>query len=910
MLHKKIVICLFLFLSILSISAVGAADNSTDDVNAIEANDVDIVSVDDVINSEIDDNFSSNFKVSDDSSNVLSLVEDDELGDSPPYYSYSVSVSDTTIDYANGGDIYISISPTSSNSYSYRYDFYLEVDDSNGDIKINKNFYSTSYDSSVRYKVSSGTLEPGVYEIKLKNYKDKQIMDTAKLTINTPSDNSYYSLKYEISNAIAGSTIYLDKDYLFKDKVSGISVSKKLTIDGQGHSIDGSNLARIFDINAKNVTLKNIVFKNSYFNDGYTSNGGAIYWSGSYGTLENCKFVNCIAFSEYSSDSSHSYGGAVYWDGVNGKIDNCSFTDCSAKSSGGFSYARGGAVYWNAKNGVMTNCNFINCLSDAYSSKSSSNVYSYGGAVFWMDNEGVISNSKFNQCYAKSNAMYSSSSKYSKGAAIYWVGSNGLINNDYFINNSQTENGVIFVEGDNLRVTSSFFLDNYRNCIYWIGSGGSVDNSIFFKNTTYYPVYSSNYQVSADYNWWGNTIDDYDVKIKLPQKINVNNWLYLDIIPDSPLKVGQTGKIKFNLNNLFSDGKVSQYNSTLPDVEVNIKSDEGIVKSTIIKKGNGEISYTAANTPNDLVNVTMNNIKKQINITVVKGNSKILAANLKTVYNSGKYLKVILNDKYGHIIRGATVTVKVNGKSKNYITNENGEIKVITKNLVPKTYTVKIEFKGDRNYYKSTTTSKITVKKATPKFIFSKQTVYDDVKKKKVSVTLKDNIGVVKNAKLNLVINKKTFSAKTNSKGIAVFKVTNLAKIGTYKAVVKFAGNSKYNSVSKKSKILVKKTPKYKTITISTKMSDSGERVTKIYDNFVLQTEKFQHALTTLCVYVYKDGNMLNRKDYSVRFNYNEAGVWKWTQWSHGTQAAVYYKIADSISNDIKVGNVQVKFKV
>ena len=897
----------------LSISVVGAADNLTDDVNVIEASDVgEVVFAEDVISTEIDDNVSSDFKINDGSSNVLALVKDNNLGASPPYSAYSVSVSDTTIDYSNGGNIYISISPASS-SYGQRYDFNLKVYDFKGDLKINKNFYSSSYASSVSYNVGSTQLDPGIYDIKLQNYYDDYIMDTAKLTITPPREDSYDALIYKISNAINGSTIYLDKDYFFDSKSLGISISKQLTIDGGGHSIDGANLTRIFRVDANNVTLKNIVFKNSHYDyNTYYGNGGAIYWSGLDGTLKNCKFINCSVTTESSSSNSYARAGAVYWKGGNGKIDNCSFINCfsNSKSSSDASYAYGGAVHWNGENGVINNCNFSNCLSDSYSSKSSSKIYSYGGAVYWEGKGGIVSNCNFRQSYAKSSSMYSSSTKYSRGAAIFWSGSNGLIDNVYFINNSKTEDGIIYAAGDYLRVTSSLFSDNYRNCIYWTGSEGSVDNSIFITNTTYYPVYSSNYQVLADYNWWGNTVDDYSVKVKLPSKIIVNNWLYLDVIPDSPLNVGQTGKIKFNLNNLVSDGRVSKYNFKLPNVEINIKSNESIVKSTIIKRGIGEISYTAVNTPKVLIDVNVKHIKKQINITVVKGNSKIIAANLKTVYHGGKYLKVILNDKYGHMISGATVTVKINGKAKKYVTNSEGEIKITVNNLAPKSYTAKIEFKGDKNYYKSSTTSKITVKKATPKITFSKQTFYDNVKKKKVSVTLNDNAGVVKNVKLSLVINKKTFTAKTNSKGLAQFKVTNLAKIGTYGAVVKFAGNSKYNSISKKSKVSVKKAPKFKTITISTKMSDSGERVTKTYDNFVIQTEKFQHAFTTLCVFVYKDGKMLNRNDYSVRFQYNEAGVWKWAQWSHGTQAAVYYKIADSISNDILVGNVQVKIKV
>ena len=44
-----------------------------------------------------------------------------------------------------------------------------------------------------------------------------------------------------------------------------------------------------------------------------------------------------------------------------------------------------------------------------------------------------------------------------------------------------------------------------------------------------------------------------------------------------------------------------------------------------------------------------------------------------------------------------------------------------------------------------------------------------------------------------------------NNKGKATFKIKNLKKKGTYKAVIKFKGNKNYKATSKKVKIKVKK---------------------------------------------------------------------------------------------------------
>jgi hypothetical protein len=45
---------------------------------------------------------------------------------------------------------------------------------------------------------------------------------------------------------------------------------------------------------------------------------------------------------------------------------------------------------------------------------------------------------------------------------------------------------------------------------------------------------------------------------------------------------------------------------------------------------------------------------------------------------------------------------------------------------------------------------------------------------------------------------------KTNSKGVATFKITNLKEKGKFAAVVKYAGSKYYNKVTKKPKITIK----------------------------------------------------------------------------------------------------------
>ena len=95
--------------------------------------------------------------------------------------------------------------------------------------------------------------------------------------------------------------------------------------------------------------------------------------------------------------------------------------------------------------------------------------------------------------------------------------------------------------------------------------------------------------------------------------------------------------------------------------------------------------------------------------------------------------------------------------------------------------------------------------KATAKLTAKKATFKVKTKTKKYSVVLKTDKGkAMKNVKLYLKVNGKSYTAKTNSRGKATFKITKLTKKGKYKAVVTFKGNVHYNKVTRKVKITVK----------------------------------------------------------------------------------------------------------
>ena len=168
-----------------------------------------------------------------------------------------------------------------------------------------------------------------------------------------------------------------------------------------------------------------------------------------------------------------------------------------------------------------------------------------------------------------------------------------------------------------------------------------------------------------------------------------------------------------------------------------------------------------------------------------------------------------LVDEFGNALSGVKVSVDLGG-AKTYTTDANGQIKIAIGNLVPNTYSAKIIFEENEHYLRAGATAKVVVNKATPTMTASSKTFTFEDKTKAYTVTLKDNKGnLMKNTKVTLKVNGKTYTATTNSKGVANFKlatITNGKKLTTkttYSAVITYAGDKYYNKVTKNVKLAV-----------------------------------------------------------------------------------------------------------
>ena len=350
---------------------------------------------------------------------------------------------------------------------------------------------------------------------------------------------SFSELNTLIKASQVGDVITLNKNYAYNsltDNSNGVTIAKSITIDGDGHYIDGKNLARAFYIDGNNVTLKNIVIKSTYRDE----RGAAIVWNGENGELSNVYITDS---NSTSPSGNLAGGGAIYWSGANGQVKNSRFANCIATANGGtiavdapnFRISgssferttgfRAGGLWFSrlSTNSSVVYCNFTRCVG----SQTNSN---YGaGALFYQLVNGYINNCRFIQ-----------NSGYAAGAIIVPASASGDIYNCYFESNYGRANGAVVnydgnlvnctfvnnwgetdscaVKVGNVAVDNCHFSGNYfngtsnrRSVVYFASSGASISNSRFVNNVVpnylFFIASNINYVTFEKCNVTGNNVN-------------------------------------------------------------------------------------------------------------------------------------------------------------------------------------------------------------------------------------------------------------------------------------------------------------------------------------------------------------------------------------------------------------------
>jgi len=592
------------------------------------------------------------------------------------------------------------------------------------------------------------------------------------------------------------------------------------------------------------------------FRDNIAVMGGAIYFNGT-GEVSNCIFTNNEAVAEYDGGGAismisgnvigsvfkankasgvGSMGGAVLIEN-SGNVTNCRFEDNSAEFGGAVSSDRtvniadcnftanrasveGGAFYTGSCN--IENSNFTNNIA-------SNGRYSGDGGAVYINGNATVVNCDF------------IGNEASRGPAIYFWNLHESkhvrsISHSTFLNNKANMDSIapftLTVNGTNIEIAfhgnNNLFNAilsrlkgdvNVTNVTYWGASG--IENT---GDSTIVPVML--YTQSGQNVTVRGVVDG--VEVNITRSTDAEGKIVLENVREYNITVSHDeDSYYFSGKTFFTSRQLSlnMTDITTNDFTVNItaKSDifEEYMSGEMIFRVDGQEFYAsyagngtwwAMHTFDDfgtykvsaLFDGPYNVIVRNGTIAVNKIKTEITGSAITATYNVNKYLVITLKDGTGKALSDVKVTVNLNG-AKTYTTDSNGQIKVSTKGLAPKAYTAKVAFNGDAVYDKSAKDIKVTVKKATPKLTAKKKTFKRSVKVKKYSIVLKNNVGkAIKKAKVTIKIGKKTFKAKTNSKGKATFKIKKLTKKGNYKAKVSYNGSKYYNKVTKKVKIRIK----------------------------------------------------------------------------------------------------------
>ena len=393
------------------------------------------------------------------------------------------------------------------------------------------------------------------------------------------------------------------------------------------HHTDGPAIYLI----ANNATIDNCTFiNNTGYNFETASSGGAIWLKGFNCSISNSIFINNSATSKFAwtlhseeqTFLAEGYGGAIYWVGNNGRIENCSFIDCIA-------HTYGGALYFKAVNGfLINNTDFINnyAVGDAGAIYLGQNIFNlnienskfeenaalglqgvisqfnaYGGAIF---------SGKFVENLSVSNSSFLNN--YGKGS-IYYKGSNLAISNSIF------DSADPIIENETLEKFLSAVKDStLENCILNItdfklySSSGSLFEEIIYTNG------------SLNNNFWGANIKSYDEfkDMKLIQSddeyLAPDNWANLAIGGLGFLT--EKGIYEYKFRFILNDN--SDIELSMPDYELDLENriQSNFNGSEIFIKGNyAKIDYDFTENGIDVLNIRNAYGKLLDSLTIICG---------------------------------------------------------------------------------------------------------------------------------------------------------------------------------------------------------------------------------------------------------------------------------------------------
>ena len=657
-------------------------------------------------------------------------------------------------------------------------------------------------------------------------------------TITTTPSNSFWALN-QIINANDNPVINLANDYYYDPTydgafASGIAINRKVTINGNGHTIDAKWEAEAFHVRTGDVTISNLTIKNGYNGD----YGGVIYFDAA-GTVMNCNFVNNVATSSIKG------GGAIFFSSF-GNVTNCNFTGNSAEN--------GGAIFFSSS-GNVTNCNFVN----------NSAIKGYGGAISIYSGNVVNCNFVNNSAVSRGggaismyfgsvrNCNFTANNAY-EGSAIYFNDQSGVksISNSIFLNNhANTKAFGISINENNITIIF-IGMNNLLNAIH-SGDGVSFTNVTYWgangiTNTGNSAVVLSPSENEAGQNMTIGVVVDDKLVLNEVKVTDENGTIVLNI------SVGENYciSIRHDEDSYYTEFKawipnmnfcvnVTETKATNKTVNMTAKSNiyadfmpgglqfilqNGVkINATYAADGIWWAVHTFDDYSDYLVNATYVGLPDVVinnaTISITRANSTVNIPDIVLDYGDSKNITVTTEGATG-------ITAMIDGNPVDVVNNYT--IPISGLDIGNHTLTVTTMADGDHNPV--TETVNITVNKLKTEITADSITATYNINKDLV-ITLKDAKG---NAMAGVQITVDLNGAKTytTDKNGQVKVSTNGLIPKAYTAKIAFNGNTIYSKSTREVKVTVKKaTPKLTAKKKTFKRSKKVKKYTVTFKNNV-----------------------------------------------------------------------------
>ena len=731
--NRKIFILLFLFVALISVSAVSAAD--LDDGNetvALSDIGVEKPSVSNDVNAmdDLNNDDAGSEAVLENAVNSSAAGEIEILG---------VGDSDSDVLGAKGSKIMIDEAYYQKIGSDYKIivtGYVRDVDDEDintGTVSIYLNDELKGY-CDAEFGMFSGEVDvgPGSYNVRVRYHDDSGDYDDSQnnyydnpIIIKPPEPTTWYvngskpyggggkseadafsTLNEALYAASNNDTVKFASGTYAGNANTGVYIQKILTFEkyGDGEAIfDGQGQGTIWSVGVDTINIYGLTFIN-----GGGDKGGALYFIRD--------LSNSVINATFRDNSVTMYGGAIYVDNsVSNLTLRSTFINNTANEDGAAVYIK------NAASNLILNSTFIGNTAG----NNGAGVYIGGNA----DNVKVYGE------YIKNTA--------SQGGAIYAnkAFSSSVIDATFINNTAKVLGGAFCFNGDltGVDISGKFLNNTGGDSIIYVAnsvSGNSIHDSVFLNNEAYKIFSVKNGEITAKDNWFGSDASNY---YKIPEDVGIDleSWLFLNATADpSELEADESSAIIFKLSS-FDGSEIIDYDASKMNIVLDLSQTLGVLDKTSASIGEN-ITYTAKDSGNATVTGKFETASYTVSLT--NNDSKIPTS--INITNSTVDLKV--NEE---IASGATLTPADAGNLTYTSSNssvavvENGRIKA----LAAGNATITVSFAGNDNY--SAAKSKTIV----------------------VSVTLNDASVSVNNATLDLFIDDEfVLVVTTNPEGLNV----------------------------------------------------------------------------------------------------------------------------------------------